>query len=499
MYNPIKQGAAPIYKAASDNPVVGALGGSMVGGSTGAALGALAGSGYGQHIAEVTGLSNPDAKNNYNKLQDQASQSNQKIGDILNKMKGQGQDYVGQMQGYGADYLKSLGTANANYQGQLQQSGRQINSATADYLHDLNSAKDQVQGQATNSKQAYTNTVLPKLQGLVDQSTGNAQSAMSLKDAMDPNNAVASATRGLYNTQAQGIQNQGLANYGVLAALGGQATANTIGGAGMPMTGGQISALQGQNLGAASGAFANAQNQANALKLQGLQAGQDQSNWAYGQGQNAINQATGQIGAYAGANDQYNALQNQYTNQQLGYGQQGYNTQLANAGQMMGINQDIYGTNLGQANAQYGMNSGLAGLGYGINQNAGNMDIGYQNLLSGTQQAFDVANIQAANAAQAGKLGFIGGQIGNAVGYFEGGGPFGSMAGGGGGGMGGGGGGAGNSAANTSALFEKQYQGLGSYAPTPNLPQYGGGYQPGAYGGYGQSPYGQQSQGRGGY
>jgi len=63
----------------------------------------------------------------------------------------------------------------------------------------------------------------PQYQTLTQQAMGNAGQAMTLGQAQTANNAVEQGIQGMYNQQAQGITNQGLADYGDLAALGGQA------------------------------------------------------------------------------------------------------------------------------------------------------------------------------------------------------------------------------------------------------------------------------------
>jgi hypothetical protein len=283
------------------------------------------------------------------------------------------------------------------------------NSATGTYQNDQAATKKAYQDQASDSSAAYSNEVLPRLTNVMNQRQSNANSAMSLADAQDPNNKVASATRDMYNQQAQGIQNQGLADYGVLAALGSQATGRTMGGYGGMVTGGQMQSLQNANLGQASGAFGTAQQNANNLKLQGIQQGQNQSNWAYGQGQQAIGDYSGSVRDYENANNQKNAIQNMYT------------------GQEAGIDTDAYGVRLGQAGVQRDASSGLAGL-QNANANASlNRQQGFVNGVSATDQATAYANAQAAAAAQAAKLGALGTIAGGVAGAYAGGSPSGGQ------------------------------------------------------------------------
>lgn len=423
---------------------------------------------YGTHLANAAGFANDKAKSGMGDLaqssQDQNAYDTAQVGKI-NKA---GTDYSTAQQktvnGEEADYAQNVGA----YQTKLDQT------------------KTDLTKQATDSSTAYTNTVQPNLQSVMKMYEGNANNAMTLKDAQDPNNAVATATRGMYGQQAQGIQNQGLADYGVLAGLGSQATAGQLGAMGAPVTGGQMAALQGANMGQASGAFAAAQNNANNLRLQGIQAGQNQSNWAYGAGQDSIANYMGATNNLNAANDNQSAIQRQYSQDKAGIDQTGYNMDQ------------------GEVQNNFGMDTGMNQLNYGIQTGGLQNEMAAKDKGFGAQQAFDTAQIQAANAAQAGKLGAIGTLTGGILGYAAGGGfggaggaaaaagaaggPAGAAAGAAGGG-GGGGGGAMQSAATGAQMGQQFFAGFRQPQVAPNA-QAVGGYQPGAYGGYGQSPYG---------
>lgn len=337
-------------------------------------------------------------------------------------------------------------TYASNMQNVYNTYGGKIDAAASKYQGDI-------EDQAKNSKATYTNTVLPNLKGVMEDAYNNQKGAMTLSQAQDPNNAVASGVRDLYGTQAQGIQNQGLADYGVLAALGGQATASTIGSSGAPMTGGQLQAIEGANMGQAGAAFARAQGAANNLKLQGLEAGQNQSNWAYNAGQQAKNAYSASIGNYEQASNRNNALQ------------QGYS-------------QDIFGTQMGQANAHMGMDSAMNGLNYNLGMQANNRQMAYNNDVYGGQQQslinqINTGNQQNAAAMQAGGT-IIGGIFGGGAGAAAGG-QIGAAAGN-------------ASAGGTPAA--SNYGNLANVSgSTASAPTTGPVYSPGAYGG-GYGPQG---------
>jgi hypothetical protein len=173
---------------------------------------------------------------------------------------------------------------------------------TDTYVNKANALDQQAQQQATDAQTTYTNTIKPNLMNNLSdaqnfQQTVSSQ-AMSLADAMDANNKVATQQRQLYGDLAdqmtgrfqtmsdeeradlealmqrgvsgfggeiEGTRKRGLADAGVLAALGAQAT-NLLGGGANPMTGSQMAALQAQQGAQSSEAYAAAQR-----RMQGLE------------------------------------------------------------------------------------------------------------------------------------------------------------------------------------------------------------------------------------
>lgn len=372
---------------------------------------------YGTHIGTAVGLNNPGGQSAA--ASQQQSIQNQ-IGaeqGVINTENQQGNQYYGGVQNATNDYTQSLNNNTGNY----------INTQTGIY-----------------------NNLNPQYQQLTNNAMSNANGAETLQQAETPNNAIEQGVQGMYNTQAQGITNQGLADYGVLAALGGQATANTIGGAGQPVTGGQMQALQGANMGQASQAFGQAQNQANTLKAQGLQAGINQNNIDYGEGQQAQQTAQGAL-----------AQQGNFENQNAS---------------------NTLGAYMGAAQGNYNANANLAGVQYGIQQGQDQSQMGMINQTYGAQQQADISAAQAANAQQAGKLGAIGsfaGAIGGGLASMYS--PS-SYTGGGGGGSGGGGGGGIMGGISQGAALGQQQGGLVGQASGNQA------YTTPGPGGYNQSP-----------
>jgi len=355
--------------------------GAVIGGIAGGPAGAAAGSAYGAQ-SKGHGVLGDLASGNWSGLGEDLGFSNKKGQQAQADYAQSLQQQFGETQGV----LGQMKTADDAYLGQVQTAGK-------DYLSDVNKLKDQASQQANDASTTYTNTILPRFQDIMERSGQNAKSAMSLSDAMDPNNKVQTAYRNMFNQQATGVQNQGLASYGTMAALGAQATGTVMGGSGMPMTGGQMAALQGANLGQAGAAMMRAQQQAQDLRQQGIMTGINQSGQAYQWGQQAQQQAAADVGNYQGAYNQGQNIQNYYRGQQGQYAQ------------------DVLGTNMGMYNTQQGLAQTEA-----QNQLAA---IGQK---YGAQQGMDQAAIQQANAAQAAKLGALGTLGGAAIGYGMGGG-----------------------------------------------------------------------------
>lgn len=286
----------------------------------------------------------------------------------------------------------SVDTQNTANQGQLDKLKQAGDTYTGGLTNTTNNYVGGVQSNTANSVSGlnkYAATTNNELSSLTNSAISNAQGAETLQQLEDPNsNPWAQNVQKDYNNQAQGIQNQGLASYGVLSALGSQATGQGLASSGVPFTGGQLQTLQSANLSQAGNEFANAQSRANSLRAQGLQAGINQANIAYGYGQQAQQAAVGDVGAQS-----QNA--------------QGYINDI-NGIQNTGL-QDVY-------NAQ----SGLAGAVYGTQVGQVNAGLGQNDLYYGAQQGLDTGQAQAAAAAAAGTLkgvtGVGGTVLGSAVG-----------------------------------------------------------------------------------
>jgi hypothetical protein len=301
------------------------------------------------------------------------------------------QGVLGKMDASGNQYYEQMSNAYRGPQGYQDT----MNRNTDNFLEKQKLLESQMEGQAKDSKSTYTNTILPKLQGVMEDAKKQAGSAMTLEQAGDPNNAVATGVRNMYDQQAQGMNREGLANAGVLQAMGTQATMGQMGSGG-PMTGGQIQALQGANLGQSGAAMARAQQRANDLRQQGIQSGFDQSAAQYGRGQDAKHFYNQSIGNYQSGYNTMNQQQDQ-SRQNIGNAQSG-----------------IFGTQMGQANANLGINTGMAGLKYGLDAQGQNRQLASINDKYGTQGGNIMNQMQANNAqnqATIGAIGSIGGGV----------------------------------------------------------------------------------------
>ena len=180
--------------------------------------------------------------------------------------------------------------------------GREANATEAtqsNFQQKTDALRGQAADQAANAQKTYSQSVAPAQIGQMEKAQEQAGQSMSLAQYGNVNNAVQQQTRNLYgdqgaaqvqaNAQMQsqygpnygaqisGTQHQGTSDYGVLAALGAQATKGSMGG-GNPLTGGQMQALQGSNQQAASGAYNNAMQRVNGLQDQRNQMQQNLAN-----------------------------------------------------------------------------------------------------------------------------------------------------------------------------------------------------------------------------
>ena len=239
------------------------------------------------------------------------------------------------------EYDKYLADTKANTQS-YQDSSKQTSDAYVTQRQQLN---DKALNQSNNAQQTYDNSIVPQMKNAMERQNQivntyqqNAQGAPTLAQISDPNNSISKGIRDLYgNTasqfgqqtdqQANAYRNQGLADYGVLAALGSQATANQLGG--KAFTGSQLQAAQGANNQQASQAMQTAlqrvaaiQDQqrafAQTMAQQGIQAGINQGNTVYGMGQQALGDYQTATGNQAGLASQFQNMQGANIAQQQG-------------------------------------------------------------------------------------------------------------------------------------------------------------------------------------
>lgn len=313
-----------------------------------------------------------------------------------------------------------------------------MRGATGQYRSQI---EDLMQGARSESEMAnktYTGTTQPKLVNMLEKDMAEAygpNGAMSLQEAGDPNNKVASSVRGMFNTEGQaqqdifnqqGInaQNQGLAASGVLGALGAQNAASAFGSGG-PMSVGQQQALFAASQGQAGQAFARAQQQMNnlrqqgilantGLRSQGLSEGMRASDAQYQRGERAKSRAKDSV-------TQINDEQDRYL------GQQARLRDERGRGAA-----DLMGLDMGMAQTQKDLDDDLSGLGHSNKYKRGTRELGASNEYFGNQMGVLQGKSAIRNANQAGNAGMmsgLGGVAGTAIGSYFGG-PAGGAAGG---------------------------------------------------------------------
>lgn len=321
-----------------------------------------------QSIQDTLGIGNDDQKK---KLADAQAKNQEQYQKTL--------PYLDQMSQNETSNLGAIKQDTKDYQATR-------NHDVQPYLNELDRLGSEATDQATSAQKTYTNTIQPAQQNIMDAAAKQAGSAMSLADAGDPNNSVAKAVRALYDQQATAEGNRGKADYGILASLGSQATANQLGGMGA-VTGSNLQLLNSQNQSQASQAYTNAQQRMSSLRDQGLNQGFAQSAAQYDRGVNATHDYSTDVANYQ------NGLNNNISQQQSLRGeQQGY------GGEYSGIRQGI-------ASEDYGINQGIDNTQLGYQQGAINRQLGAMGDYYGTTQqniSNSIAQDNASNAAQQG-------------------------------------------------------------------------------------------------
>lgn len=226
--------------------------------------------------------------------------------------------------------------------------------------------------QGTNAKLQYTNTIQPKLKGIMEESGREAANAMSLKDAGNVNNSIHKSVRDLYDKQGQQTRQRGLADFGVLSALGAQATAGQLGGGG-PMTAGAMGQLGAANQRQASEAVQRAQGRVYDLEQQGLDRGFSESAAQYDRGQGAKDRYTGSLKDMTAAEGDYLGKQQGLRDERGGYNEQRFGAQQAQLDRGLDVDQQYAGLDRDLAYGAGERELGALGAKYGtLNQILGN-------------------------------------------------------------------------------------------------------------------------------
>ncbi len=335
------------------------------------------------------------------------------------------------MQTSDTNYTETAKAAQDNYKLARKDANSGYNSAQSSYLKNQNTYEGNYKQKQTNlgieaelqGKDATKTygTIQPKLKGLMDQSYENAQSAMSLKDAGDPNNAVAKGYRDLYEKNIEGERNTGYQDFGVLSALGNQAS--QVGGSGT-MTVGQQMAMQAANQRSAGEAFAKTQQRISSLRDAGLAAGREESAAQYERGAAAQEDAAARANEYFNTDTAFGNRMSGLRGERAGYD----GGVLASLGRVndtkMGVSQERYARGMGDSREDMDMMTGNAADSSNREKMIVAARLGDQAQMAAL--AAERANAQAASDAasknaQAAMWGQVAGAVGTAVGTAVGG------------------------------------------------------------------------------
>lgn len=267
-------------------------------------------------------------------------------------------------------YANKYGSLSENY---LSSMGKNKD----DYLRQSSFLADESKKMASDAKATYSNDIQPRMKNIMEDAQKEAASAMSLKDAMDPNNSVMKGVRELYDQRAKGAKTQGMQDFGVMSALGAQAAQGQFGA--MPMTSGMMGQIYSQNQRQASEAVARASQRARDLEDQGMERSFDQSNRMYEYGVGARDRYSKTVGDYEASNKAYQDQMKGYRDEQSGYASDRFGVQS-------GYDRDVFDTRMGGADIdrEKAYNKGTRDLNalysyYGMDQQAANNLLAAQN------------------------------------------------------------------------------------------------------------------------
>jgi len=325
---------------------------------------------------------------------------------------GQQEILRGQMGRTGQKYIQDVRRQYEGYKPQAaqiqkdldlynQQRQNDIFAVESEFQNNLDTLKRQTEQQATDARQTYTNDIQPKQKELMERSMQNASQAMSLQDAMSMDNQVTQA----YERLAGGERQRGLADFGVLSALGAQAMAGQMRG---PMTVGQQQAMQAVGQQQASQAFSRTQRRMDELRQQGLEASRG---W-YETGQRAQDRAAGRIGEYEAGGRRARDEQTGYRGEIGAYDQARRGSRDYASAEKYGLQRESAGRRGQTLAEQQAAEQGLLGMQYDLDMQ--NRLQEQQNISQryGQQRAIDVGTLQRLGGQAAGGRQMLGSLIG---------------------------------------------------------------------------------------
>lgn len=325
--------------------------------------------GFGGNFTNAIGLDNSAAMSELQKIIGSANQQFEDTRGVLGSMKGLDDAYLG----------NSYGAVNA------YQNAR--DPAINDYLAKLTGLEGQAGAQHARTG-AQLDDVMRETRDAMQTAETDAWNGRQYKgnyiDFNDPNNVLATDVRNMYEGQAQGARQQGLADVGVLSALGSQAMGNQI--AGQPLTGGQLQAMSGGVQNRAQEAYRIAQQRMQDLRDQGIAQGFARTDKAYGNVQDALGRQDRLQGAYGSLIGQDAGMRKGMRDEMGGY-----------ASERMGVQ-----TN--KAREDLDMGQWLEGMKHSLGTGQGERDIAAIGTKYGTQQQAHGATAQLEEALRTGRL-----------------------------------------------------------------------------------------------
>jgi hypothetical protein len=291
---------------------------------------------------EIKNAVTPSKSNIGTNIQKTAQKEQGEIGSIRSQMETDYNQFRGGVANTRGQYRTDEDAADTGYDTKVDANSKAMGTLEEGLAAKADALESEAAAQATDASKVYTDSVRPQMQK-------NMENAMTLKDYMDPNNAVQTGYRDMFAAQGENVRKQGMADYGILAAMGGQAARGAM--QGRALTGSQMMGQTQAGLGQAGAAYQNAQQRAEGLREEGIRTGIEQSSKAYAAGQDARRDFTDE-------EERQLNLGTKSRGERQGYAREAGNYRMSGVEREADINKGRYDRDTSKRGARYGEDLG---------------------------------------------------------------------------------------------------------------------------------------------